>query len=119
MERESFEDHRIAAMMNDRFVSIKVDREERPDVDSVYMTAVQAMTGQGGWPMTVFMTADGEPFYGGTYFPPDDRGGMPAFPRVLEAISEAFNNRRFEVLSTADGSSPSASARRSLPKSRC
>ena len=100
MERESFEDAHIAAMMNDRFVSIKVDREERPDVDSVYMTAVQAMTGQGGWPMTVFMTADGEPFYGGTYFPPEDRGGMPAFPRVLEAISEAFNNRRFEVLSS-------------------
>ena len=100
MERESFEDHQIAAMMNDGFVSIKVDREERPDVDSVYMTAVQAMTGQGGWPMTVFMTADGEPFYGGTYFPPEDRGGMPAFPRVLEAISEAFNNRRFEVLNS-------------------
>ena len=100
MERESFENEGIAAMMNDRFVSIKVDREERPDVDSVYMTAVQAMTGQGGWPMTVFMTADGEPFYGGTYFPPEDRGGLPAFPRVLEAISEAFNNRRIEVLSS-------------------
>ena len=115
MERESFENERIAAMMNDGFVSIKVDREERPDVDSVYMTAVQAMTGQGGWPMTVFMTADGEPFYGGTYFPPEDRGGMPAFPRVLEAISEAFNNRRFEVLNPADGSLPSASARHSPP----
>ena len=100
MERESFENDHIAAMMNDGFVSIKVDREERPDVDSVYMIAVQAMTGQGGWPMTVFMTADGEPFYGGTYFPPDDRGGMPAFPRVLQAISEAFNNRRLEVLSS-------------------
>ena len=100
MERESFENDHIAAMMNNRFVSIKVDREERPDVDSVYMTAVQAMTGQGGWPMTVFMTADGEPFYGGTYFPPEDRGGLPAFPRVLEAISEAFNNRRLEVLSS-------------------
>ena len=100
MERESFENHQIAAMMNDRFVSIKVDREERPDVDSVYMTAVQAMTGQGGWPMTVFMTAAGEPFYGGTYFPPDDRGGLPAFPRVLDVISDAFNNRRMEVLSS-------------------
>ena len=100
MERESFENHQIAAMMNDRFVSIKVDREERPDVDSVYMTAVQAMTGQGGWPMTVFMTADGEPFYGGTYFPPDDRGGLPAFPRVLDVISDAFTNRRMEVLSS-------------------
>ena len=100
MERESFENHQIAAMMNDRFVSIKVDREERPDVDSVYMTAVQAMTGQGGWPMTVFMTAAGEPFYGGTYFPPEDRGGLPAFPRVLDAISDAFTNRRMEVLSS-------------------
>ena len=100
MERESFENEGIADMMNDRFVSIKVDREERPDVDSVYMTAVQAMIGQGGWPMTVFMTADGEPFYGGTYFPPEDRGGLPAFPRVLEAISDAFNNRRLEVLSS-------------------
>ena len=100
MERESFENERIAAMMNDSFVSIKVDREERPDVDSVYMTAVQAMTGQGGWPMTVFMTADGEPFYGGTYFPPDDRGRLPAFPRVLQAITDAFTNRHFEVLSS-------------------
>ena len=100
MERESFENDHIAAMMNDGFVSIKVDREERPDVDSVYMAAVQAMTGQGGWPMTVFMTTDGEPFYGGTYFPPDDRGGMPAFPRVLQAITDAFTNRHFEVLSS-------------------
>ena len=114
MERESFENDHIAAMMNDGFVSIKVDREERPDVDSVYMTAVQAMTGQGGWPMTVFMTADGEPFYGGTYFPPDDRGGMPAFPRVLQAITDAFTNRRLKSC-PADGSSPNASARRSPP----
>ena len=100
MERESFENPRIAAMMNAGFVNIKVDREERPDVDSVYMTAVQAMTGHGGWPMTVFMTADGEPFYGGTYFPPEDRGGMPAFDRVLAAISDAFANRRLEALAS-------------------
>ena len=99
MERESFENPRIAAMMNAGFVNIKVDREERPDVDSVYMTAIQAMSGHGGWPMTVFMTADGEPFYGGTYFPPEDRGGMPAFDRVLAAISDAFANRRLEALS--------------------
>ena len=99
MERESFEDPRVAAMMNAGFVNIKVDREERPDVDSVYMTAIQAMSGHGGWPMTVFMTADGEPFYGGTYFPPDDRGGLPAFDRVLAAISDAFANRRLEALS--------------------
>ncbi len=100
MERESFENERIAEIMNERFVSVKVDREERPDVDSVYMTAVQAMTGQGGWPMTVFMTADGEPFYGGTYFPPEDRGGLPAFDRVLTALSDAYRSRRLEVLAS-------------------
>ncbi len=100
MERESFESPEIASLMNEQFVSIKVDREERPDVDSVYMTAVQAMTGQGGWPMTVFLTADGEPFYGGTYFPPEDRGGLPAFPRVLSTIADAFRSRRDDVLAS-------------------
>ena len=98
MERESFEDEDIADMMNRMFVNIKVDREERPDVDSVYMTAVQAMTGHGGWPMTVFLTTEGEPFYGGTYFPPEERGGLPSFVRVLEAISEAYQSRRSDVL---------------------
>ena len=97
MERESFENERIAALMNAGFVNIKVDREERPDVDSVYMTAVQAMIGSGGWPMTVFLTPDGKPFFGGTYFPPDDRGGLPAFGRVLDAISDAYQNRRADV----------------------
>ena len=91
MERESFEDPAIANLMNDNFVCIKVDREERPDVDSIYMSAVQAITGQGGWPMTVFLTPNGEPFYGGTYFPPEDRGGLPAFPRVLEARTNFLN----------------------------
>ncbi len=98
MERESFENEQIADMMNRWFVNIKVDREERPDVDSVYMTAIQAMTGHGGWPMTVFLTTDGEPFYGGTYFPPEDRGGLPSFVRVLETISEAFVSRKADVL---------------------
>src|SRR5438128_8124217 len=79
MERESFEDPTIARLMNDNFVTIKVDREERPDLDTIYMEAVQAMSGQGGWPMTVFLTPDGVPFYGGTYFPPTDRMGMPGF----------------------------------------
>jgi uncharacterized protein YyaL (SSP411 family) len=97
MERESFEDPEIAALMNELFVSIKVDREERPDVDSIYMGAVQAMTGQGGWPMTVFLTPAGDPFYGGTYFPPDDRGGLPAFPTVLRAISDSYKSNRSEV----------------------
>ena len=100
MERESFEDAEIAALMNDNFVCIKVDREERPDIDSIYMTAVQALTGQGGWPMTVFLTPDGKPFYGGTYFPPEDRGGLPAFPRLVEALAAAYRTRRGDVAST-------------------
>src|SRR5918997_4631921 len=86
MAHESFEDPDTAALMNERFVNVKVDREERPDVDGVYMDAVQAMSGQGGWPMTVFLTPDGQPFFAGTYFPKEDRHGMPAFRRVLEAV---------------------------------
>jgi uncharacterized protein YyaL (SSP411 family) len=98
MERESFENEAIAALMNELFVNIKVDREERPDVDQIYMQAVQAMTGHGGWPMTVFLTPDGVPFYGGTYFPPEDRHGMPAFPRLLQGVAEAYRGRRGEVV---------------------
>ncbi|MEP7082936.1 MAG: thioredoxin domain-containing protein, partial [Chloroflexota bacterium] len=97
MERESFENPEIAALMNERFVSIKVDREERPDLDDVYMAAVQAMTGSGGWPMSVFLTPDLRPFFGGTYFPPEDRHGMPGFPRVLSSVADAYRNRRAEV----------------------
>ena len=98
MERESFENDEIAALMNQLFVNIKVDREERPDVDHIYMQAVQTMTGRGGWPMTVFLTPDGVPFYGGTYFPPVDRHGMPAFPRLLQGVAEAYRSRRGEVV---------------------
>jgi uncharacterized protein len=94
MERESFEDPQTAALMNEHFVSIKVDREERPDLDGIYMDAVQAMTGQGGWPMTVFLTPDGAPFFAGTDFPPTDRHGLPGFRRVLEAIAEAWRDRQ-------------------------
>ncbi|HEY7700232.1 MAG TPA: thioredoxin domain-containing protein, partial [Vicinamibacteria bacterium] len=83
MERESFENEDIAALMNESFVSIKVDREERPDIDEIYMSAVQIMTGSGGWPLTVFLTPELEPFYGGTYFPPEDRWGRPGFSTVL------------------------------------
>jgi len=97
MERESFEDEATAELMNEGFVSIKVDREERPDVDSVYMGAVQAMTGQGGWPMTVFLTPSRVPFYGGTYFPPEPRHGMPSFQQLLAAITETWRSRRDEV----------------------
>jgi uncharacterized protein len=102
MERESFENTSIAAAMNEHFVCIKVDREERPDVDSVYMNAVQVMTGQGGWPMTVFMTHDGKPFYGGTYFPPEDRYGRPGFPRVLQSLSDTWKNRRSDISANAN-----------------
>ena len=97
MERESFENEAIADIMNRLFVNVKVDREERPDVDAIYMAAVQALTGHGGWPMTMFITPDGSPFYGGTYFPPEDRHGIPAFPRVLESVAQAYRTRRDEV----------------------
>ena len=103
MERESFEDEATAEIMNENFVNIKVDREERPDVDSIYMSAVQAMTHHGGWPMTVFMTPDGAPFYAGTYFPPVPSRGMPAFKQVLLNLAEAYKNRRDEVLKSAEG----------------
>ena len=101
MERESFEDETTAKLMNDAFVSIKVDREERPDIDSVYMKAVQALTGQGGWPLTAFLTPDGEPFYGGTYFPPKPRHNMPSFRQILRSIQTAYGERREEVFQNA------------------
>ncbi len=103
MEDESFEDQAIAQLMNENFINIKVDREERPDVDTIYMNAVQMMTGSGGWPMTVFLTPDGKPFYGGTYFPPVDRYGMPGFPRVLISVAEAYRTRRDQIENSADG----------------
>ncbi|MEU2305283.1 thioredoxin domain-containing protein [Streptomyces misionensis] len=97
MAHESFEDQETADYLNEHFVSVKVDREERPDVDAVYMEAVQAATGQGGWPMTVFLTPDAEPFYFGTYFPPEPRHGMPSFRQVLEGVQQAWSTRREEV----------------------
>jgi uncharacterized protein YyaL (SSP411 family) len=102
MEHESFEDPEIGAYLNEHFVSIKVDREERPDIDQIYMTAVQIMTQHGGWPMSVFLTPDLKPFYGGTYFPPRDLYGRPSFRRILEAIVEAWQNRRGEIDAQAD-----------------
>jgi uncharacterized protein YyaL (SSP411 family) len=102
MEHESFENPAVAEKMNELFVNIKVDREERPDIDSIYMTAVQAMTGHGGWPLNVFLTSDGTPFYGGTYFPPDDRAGLPGFPKVLEAVADAYRERRDDVNENAE-----------------
>jgi uncharacterized protein YyaL (SSP411 family) len=97
MERESFEDEKIAALMNDLFVNIKVDREERPDLDEIYMNAVQMLTGRGGWPMTVFLTPEGKPFYGGTYFPPEDRYGVPGFPKILQGVANAYREKPQDV----------------------
>src|SRR3954454_8781819 len=102
MERESFEDDATAAYMNEHFVPIKLDREERPDLDAIYMEACQAMTGQGGWPLNVFLTPEHVPFYAGTYFPPDDMRGMPSWRRVLEAVSNAWRDRRDEIRAGGD-----------------
>ena len=102
MERESFENADTARLLNENFVSIKVDREERPDIDSVYMDAVQALSGHGGWPLSVFLTPDGAPFFGGTYYPPDDRPGMPGFPRVLHTVMEAYRTRKTEILGAGE-----------------
>lgn len=101
MERESFENPALAELMNERFINIKVDREERPDIDQIYMNAVQAMTGRGGWPMSVFLTPDGKPFFGGTYYPPEDRHGMPGFRRVILSVDQAWKNRKQEIIDSA------------------
>src|SRR5919108_5751204 len=97
MERESFEDAETAVLMNERFVCIKLDREERPDLDSIYMEACQAMTGQGGWPLNVFLTPDHVPFFAGTYYPPESRMGMPSWRRVLESVADAWAGREEEI----------------------
>src|SRR3954468_19484922 len=97
MERESFEDEATAQLMNERFVPIKLDREERPDIDSIYMEACQAMTGHGGWPLNVFLSPEQVPFYAGTYFPPEPRQGMPSWRQVLEAVADAWDQRREEI----------------------
>ncbi len=101
MAHESFEDLATAKVMNELYVNIKVDREERPDIDAIYMSAVQAMTGHGGWPMTMFLTPEGVPYHGGTYYPPTDRHGMPSFMRVLRSVADAYRTRRGDVLDTA------------------
>src|SRR3954462_3650110 len=102
MERESFEDEATAAYMNEHFVPVKLDREERPDLDVIYMEACQAMTGHGGWPLNVFLTPEHVPFYAGTYFPPEERGGMPSWRRVLEAVIDAWDTKRDEIRAGAD-----------------
>ena len=103
MEHESFEDPETARLMNERFVNVKVDREERPDVDAVYMDAVVALSGHGGWPMTVFLTPEGEPFFGGTYYPPEPRHGLPSFGQLLVAVSDAYRERRDDVTPAGAG----------------
>ncbi len=102
MERESFEEEETARLLNEAFVSIKVDREQRPDIDDTYMKAVHAMTGTGGWPLSVFLTPAGKPFYGGTYFPSSPRFDRPSFSQVLEAITQAWRGRRTELLESAE-----------------
>src|ERR671916_2536789 len=102
MERESFEDPATANLMNERFVPVKLDREERPDIDSIYMEACQAMTGHGGWPLNVFLSPEQVPFYAGTYFPPQPRHGMPSWSRVLEAVSEAWATKRDAIRAGGD-----------------
>src|SRR6202030_4330041 len=101
MDRESYENEDIARIINENYIPVKVDRDERPDVDARYQSAVSALSGQGGWPLTAFLTPDGKPFFGGTYFPPDDAGGRPGMKRILTAISEAFKTRRAEVDTSA------------------
>src|SRR5690606_12565466 len=102
MPRESFRDPRVASILNEGFVSIKLDREERPDIDDYYLNATQLLTGSGGWPLSVFLTPDGKPFHAGTYYPPTDRHGMPSFTRVLRAVEAAWRDRRAEVVESAE-----------------
>src|ERR671924_1886517 len=102
MDRESYDNAEVARLINENFIAIKVDRDERPDVDSRYQAAVSAISGQGGWPLTAFLTPDGKPFYGGTYFPPNDLYGRPSFKRVLLAIAQAYREQRSQVTESAD-----------------
>src|SRR5689334_20842177 len=102
MDRESYENPEVARLINENFIAVKVDRDERPDVDSRYQAAVSALSGQGGWPLTAFLTPDGKPFFGGTYFPPDDHYGRPGLKRVLAAIAEAYKSQRGEVMQQAE-----------------
>ncbi len=101
MDRESYENPEVARLINEHYVAVKVDRDERPDIDSRYQTAVSALTGQGGWPLTAFLTPEGKPFYGGTYFPPEDQYGRPGMRRVLEAVAQSYKAQRAQILESA------------------
>ena len=107
MERESFEDEETAALMNERYVCVKLDREERPDLDAIYMEACQAMTGRGGWPLNVFLTPEQVPFYAGTYFPPEERHGMPSWRNVLRAVADGWDEKADEIRAAGDAQRPS------------
>src|SRR5438445_8537395 len=102
MDRESYDDAEVAGIVNENFIAVKVDRDERPDIDSRYQTAISAISGQGGWPLTAFLTPEGKPFYGGTYFPPDEHWGRPSFKRVLLSIAQAYRERHGDVTESAD-----------------
>src|SRR5437868_4284960 len=101
MDRESYDDAEVARIVNENFIAVKVDRDERPDIDSRYQVAVSSISGQGGWPLTAFLTPDGKPFYGGTYFPPDDHYGRPSFKRVLLSIANAYQEKNSDVVEQA------------------
>src|ERR1700747_1724791 len=116
MAHESFEDDETARLQNELFVNVKVDREERPDLDALYMDAVVALTGQGGWPMTVFLTPAGEPFFGGTYYPPEPRHGLPSFKQLLQAVADAWRDRRADL--ERDAGSITEQLRRTAEPSR-
>src|SRR4051795_11613158 len=102
MDRESYDDPEVAALINEKFIAVKVDRDERPDIDARYQAAVSAISGQGGWPLTAFLTPDGKPFYGGTYFPPVEQWGRPSFKRVLLSIAQAYREQHAQVAQSAD-----------------
>src|SRR3954449_2931176 len=102
MDRESYDDPEVAALINEKFIAVKVDRDERPDIDARYQAAVSAISGQGGWPLTAFLTPDGKPFYGGTYFPPVEQWGRPSFKRVLLSIAQAYREQHAQVAESAD-----------------
>ena len=112
MEHESFENEAIARVLNENFVAIKVDREERPDLDQIYMNAVQMLTGRGGWPMCVFLTPELKPFYGGTYWPPHSARGMPGFDQILAAVTDAWKNRREQAIDRGRAADGRAAERR-------
>src|SRR5580658_9176213 len=118
MDRESYENDETAAVLNDHFIAVKVDRDERPDVDTRYQSAVATISGQGGWPLTAFLTPEGKPYFGGTYFPPEEMGNRPGFKRVLLAISEAFKTRRAEIDNTANALAEAVGKGEALPNAR-